>query len=62
MADISNRRAHLAAVAGAKAANAGKRRDTNNRPKGTFYFDAWCDGYDNVANHWDDAKRDALCE
>jgi len=61
MSNISNYRANQAATAGHKAAQAGKRRDTNNRPRGTFYYDAWCDGYDSVANLWDDEKRYRLC-
>jgi hypothetical protein len=54
-------RCRLAALAGEKAANAGKARSSNNRPQGTMFYDAWCDGYDHVANSWDDEKRERLC-
>jgi hypothetical protein len=43
-------RCHLAAKAGAKAARAGKPRASNNRERGTMFYDAWMDGYDAVHN------------
>ena len=51
MKDISEHRRRMAWTAGKKAALSGKPRDTNNRTRGTIYFDDWADG-------WDEGERE----
>ena len=43
---VSDYRRNQAWKAGNKAAKAGKPRSTNNRQRGTIYYDDWCDGYE----------------
>lgn len=50
-------RCRLAWRAGIKAAEAGKHFRTNNRPRGTVFYDDWCDGYFSIANKWRDFAK-----
>lgn len=46
MGNISEYRRRQASAAGQKAFRDGKARATNNRQRGTIYYDDWMDGWD----------------